>query len=119
MSKTVVFDFDGVIHSYTSGWQGIENIPDPPVDGIEEILRHVKEDLNCEVVIVSTRSYEFIARNAMWTWLCKYHLNMYVDDIVAKKPPAMCYVDDRAVRFKPDELDRVVDEIDYFVEGGR
>ena len=34
--KTVVFDFDGVIHSYKSGWQGSATIiPDPPVPGIK------------------------------------------------------------------------------------
>ncbi len=30
MKQTVVFDFDGVIHSYTSGWKGATVIPDPP-----------------------------------------------------------------------------------------
>lgn len=28
---TVSFDFDGVIHSYRSGWKGAAVIPDPPV----------------------------------------------------------------------------------------
>ena len=36
---TVVFDFDGVIHSYKSGWRGPENIPDPVVPGIADAIR--------------------------------------------------------------------------------
>lgn len=37
MSKqTVVFDFDGVIHSYTSGWHGACVADDPVVPGIRE-----------------------------------------------------------------------------------
>ena len=31
-------DFDGVCHSYISGWQGAGVIPDPPVDGMWEFL---------------------------------------------------------------------------------
>ena len=29
----VVLDFDGVIHSYKSGWKGADVIPDEPVPG--------------------------------------------------------------------------------------
>ena len=39
---TVVFDFDGVIHSYTSGWKGTTEIPDPPVPGIQEAIEHIR-----------------------------------------------------------------------------
>lgn len=39
MKQTVVFDFDGVIHSYTSGWKGATVIPDPPVPGIKEAIK--------------------------------------------------------------------------------
>ena len=41
-TPTVVFDFDGVIHSYTSGWKGVANIPDPPVPGIREALADLR-----------------------------------------------------------------------------
>ena len=41
--KTVVFDFDGVIHSYTSGWQGVCLIPDEPVIGIKEAIESIRE----------------------------------------------------------------------------
>lgn len=43
MKKTVVFDFDGVIHSYISGWKGIDNIPDEPVKGIKEKIERIRE----------------------------------------------------------------------------
>lgn len=53
MKQTVVFDFDGVIHSYISGWQGITTIPDPPVPGIAEAIQNIRK--HYVVAVVSTR----------------------------------------------------------------
>lgn len=50
--KTIVFDFDGVIHSYTSGWQGISVIPDPVVPEIQaknQLLTHGRVRGNCGI----------------------------------------------------------------------
>ena len=37
MKKTIVFDFDGVIHRYSKGWQD-GNIYDKPTKGIKETI---------------------------------------------------------------------------------
>ena len=41
---TVSFDFDGVIHSYRSGWKGAAVIPDPPVERIKEVIDQLISD---------------------------------------------------------------------------
>ncbi|MDU2064738.1 MAG: hypothetical protein E6713_07820 [Sporomusaceae bacterium] len=95
MVKTVVLDFDGVIHSYTSGFQGVEVIPDPPVTGIKEAIEEIRK--HYRVVIVSTRCHQAGGKEAINIWLKQY--GIVVDDVAVHKPPAIVYVDDRAICF--------------------
>lgn len=103
MKQTVVFDFDGVIHSYTSGWQGEAVIPDKPVDGIKEAIEEIRKS-GYEVIVVSTRCTTMKGLNAINEYLQKH--NIIIDSIVAKKPPAIVYIDDRSICFdgKPETL---------------
>ena len=105
MKQTVVFDFDGVIHSYLSGWKGIDVIPDEPVAGIKDALRDIKE-AGYEIVVVSTRCQSELGRNAIEKWLDTYGMGQFVSRIYAEKPPAIVYIDDRAICFdgKPENL---------------
>lgn len=98
MAKTVVFDFDGVIHSYTSGWQGEDTIPDPPVTGIREALKEI-HDAGYEVVVVSTRCATIKGHGAIEAWLYDNGLREYIDKVCKEKPPAVAYIDDRAICF--------------------
>ena len=98
MAKTVVFDFDGVIHSYTSGWQGEGNIPDPPVQGIREALKEI-HDAGYEVMVVSTRCATIEGHGAIEAWLYDNGLREYIDKVCREKPPAIAYIDDRAICF--------------------
>lgn len=66
-------DFDGVVHSYTSGWQGITVIPDPPIPGAFEFISQAM--LHFKVAIFSSRS-TWRGRRAMRRWLLK-HLQAY------------------------------------------
>ena len=39
MRKPILcLDFDGVVHSYLSGWKGPWSIPDPPMPGILDFI---------------------------------------------------------------------------------
>lgn len=96
MKQTVVFDFDGVIHSYTSGWVREDIIPDPPISGIKEAIDSMRA-AGYEVVIVSTRCAHYEGMVAVHEWLRKYEIA--VDDVCKEKPPAICYIDDRAICF--------------------
>jgi len=93
--KTIVFDFDGVIHSYISGWKGTTNIPDKPVEGIKEAIDKLRQDY--KIVVVSTRCFQKGGIDAIKKWLEKYDIK--VDGVAKEKPPAIMYVDDNAVCF--------------------
>lgn len=95
---TIVFDFDGVIHSYFSGWQGIDVIPDPPVDGIRETIEQLRK--RYRLVVVSSRCREKKGLEATKRWLADH--NIEVDDVTFEKVPAIVYVDDRALTFDGD-----------------
>lgn len=96
--QTVVFDFDGVIHSYKSGWKGATVIPDPPTEGIEDVLKELKQ-WGYTIVVSSSRCNTPESSQAVNDWMLQHNLLKYVDLITDKKPPAVCYVDDRAVNF--------------------
>ena len=106
----VCFDFDGVIHSYVSGYLGDDVIPDPPVPGIKEAIDRLRE-AGYQVVVLSSRSATREGREAMREWLEEYDIT--IDGIYSVKPPARCYVDDRAVCFDGD-ASKLFDIIDNF-----
>jgi hypothetical protein len=59
----LVYDFDGVIHSYKSGWKGATVIPDPPVPGA---LEHIVRSLEFfHPAVFSSRSHQWGGIGAM------------------------------------------------------
>lgn len=96
MKQTVAFDFDGVIHSYTSGWQGEGVCNDPPVPGIREAIASIRA-AGYEVRVHSTRCSTQEGRLAVCNYLRQH--NIEVDGVSDKKPIAIVYIDDRAICF--------------------
>lgn len=113
MTVTICLDFDGVLHSYKSGWTGLDNIADDPVPGAKETCEKLIE-LGYNLVILSTRfnedhnksdftSNSSTGKRAAKDWLKKHGFPEM--KLVTTKPPASLYVDDRAFRFNGDFRD--------------
>jgi len=91
--KTIAIDFDGVIHLYSRGFQGLHNAYDIPTPGTREALDKLKEK-GYRLIIVSSRPIP-----AIESWLKKNNMLHYFDDVTNTKHPAKYYIDDHAIRF--------------------
>ena len=96
--QTIVLDFDGVIHSYSSGWKGADQIPDPPTPGTKEAIEKLR--MEYIVVVVSSRCHQEGGIEAIGKWLELHDIT--VDLVTNDKPPHIVVVDDRAIRFNGD-----------------
>lgn len=111
MKKPILcLDFDGVIHSYTSGWQGAGVANDPPVAGASEFLHEATKHFR--VAIYSSRSKSFGGRACMKRYMCRHFDQMLtfspdhrMDFLYEElsypwfKPSAFLTIDDRAITF--------------------
>lgn len=116
MTKPILcLDFDGVLHSYTSGWKGADTIPDAPVPGMVSFLE--KAVAQFDVQVFSSRTGQPGGMDAMKSWL-EYNIMDHFGGAMAdpteleraiairdaigwptEKPPAMVTLDDRAIQF--------------------
>jgi hypothetical protein len=107
--RTICLDFDGVLHSYRSGWRGTESIPDPPIHGTREAVARLRQQYR--VVVYSARCRTSAGRLAVENWLRTHDIE--VDEVCDYKPPALVYVDDRAIRFHGD-WEQTISDIQHF-----
>lgn len=107
---TIILDFDGVIHSYKSGWQGADVIPDPPVENVDRAIQALRKDY--EVVVHSSRCHQEGGMEAIEEWLKEHEIE--VDGVVRDKVPAVAIVDDRAVTFRGVWNEAMVEKIKSF-----
>lgn len=111
MDGAIAVDFDGVIHSYSRGWQD-GSIYDPPMDGALDGLRALMKEH--PVFIFTSRNTAHVA-----AWLRDHGFTVTTDDsmfrhdvwdgvvwsergtllVTNRKLAAIAYIDDRAIRF--------------------
>jgi len=115
-AKIILVDFDGVLHSYQSGWQGAEIVADPPVPGAIEWLEAMV-DFGFDVRIYSSRSHQAGGIQAMQAWLISHGLpsaKLHSISFPSVKPAgAFLTIDDRAIQF--NGIFPSVSEIDTYV----
>jgi hypothetical protein len=112
-------DFDGVIHSYSSGWKGHDVVTDPPTPGALRWLWKATEWF--DVQVYSSRSKEPGGVEAMFLWMTKWSneefgeqhpmgcptggsidMDAYPITFARQKPAAFLTIDDRAICFEGD-----------------
>jgi hypothetical protein len=111
--KRIVIDFDGVIHAYTSPWEGADVVRDGLVPGAIDAIKEY-QDAGFTVAIHSSRSGQFGGIAAMKSWLyaellahfagapqtATHVLNLieWPTDLL----PAILYINDRGYQFTGD-----------------
>jgi len=101
----IMIDLDGVLNEYTKEKFDKNYIP-PMREGAREFLEKLSK---------SARLYLFTTRNLLLVsrWLVENDIDKYFDNITNTKIPATIYIDDRALQFKGDFNQTLID-IDNF-----
>jgi|SRR5271168_2662048 len=112
-SRTVAFDFDGVIAKY-SGFVSAHDIQEP----VDEILRAIKllKEQGYKILIYSTRGDEFLKNYCQKFSIPVDYINRRPDKQGENpgKPVAYVYVDDRGICYKGEKAEDLVSEIINF-----
>ncbi|USN87598.1 MAG: HAD family hydrolase [Candidatus Nomurabacteria bacterium] len=104
------FDFDGVIAEY-EGFKG-KNHFGKPNKVIVETIRRLKE-MGHKIIVYSTRGEEFLKKYCSDNNIPAdyFNKNPELEGDNPGKPIAYVYVDDRAVCYKGQESERLLEEI--------
>lgn len=95
----IILDFDGVLHSYCSGWKGATVILDPPVPGMAEAC-HALVAEGYTLIVMSSRARYPGASTAITKWLEENGFPRMM--VTSEKIPGGVYIDDRGYRFNGD-----------------
>ena len=103
MSKyNICVDFDGVLNNY-QGWNGSDELYTIR-DGAKEFMEKLNENYN--IIVFTVRDNEKVQK-----WLEEY--NVPFKEVTSIKVGAVCYIDDRGLKFNGD-YDETLNQINDF-----
>ena len=96
-------DFDGVIHQCSKGYHD-GTIYDSPLEGVTAALQELSAKYTLIVYTCKARADRGLVdgktgTELVWNWLKEHKLDQYVSKVTAEKPRAVCYIDDKGIRF--------------------
>ena len=97
-------DFDGVIHKCSKGYYD-GTIYDEPIPGSYEALERLSQEYTVIIYTCKAKPDRGLVSGKtgtqlVWEWLEKYNMSQFVSKVTSEKPRAVCYIDDKAYRFK-------------------
>jgi len=115
-SRTIAIDFDGVIHSFELGFHD-GTIYGTPIEGSIDAIKQLAQHYIIVIYTAKAKKDRPLINGKtgtelVWEWLEKYGISSYIKEITAEKPRAICYIDDKAIRFI--NWDQTLKELKYF-----
>lgn len=104
----VCFDFDGVFNQHV-GWTGKYELPEI-LPGIEGALRRARQR-GYTIFVCTARPDSGLQE--VRQWIDQHGLGDLVHEVTNKKPPAVAYIDDKAILFAGD-FGEALDRLDNF-----
>ena len=103
--NVIALDFDGVIHKNSNGFFN-GTIYDDPLDGAIKSIKEIKNK-GYKIVIYTCKANSKrplvggkTGIQLVWEWLDKHGIKECIESVVAEKPNALCYIDDKGIRFE-------------------
>ena len=102
--KNIAIDFDGVIHDCSKGYHDGTVYGDPLPGALKALKTLKQKGFNLIIFSCKSRSDRPSVKGKtgtemVWDWLEKHNMKEFINDVVVEKPRAICFIDDKGVRF--------------------
>jgi hypothetical protein len=101
--NNISIDFDGVIHDHHGVGDG--TITGDILEGAKNALEQLSKKYRIVIFTAKAKPDRPLVNGKtgtelVWEWLEKHDVAKFVHSITSEKPRAVCYIDDKAIRFE-------------------